>query len=52
MDAKTEIRTRLVRQALDMYQRWQDGTEGAPPTPVVLGSLASSLELLLEVVPR
>ena len=42
--ASIEIRTALARDALALYEQWQENT------PIVLGRLASSLELLLEAI--
>jgi hypothetical protein len=47
--ARIEIRTAMARDALAAYTEWQV-TGSREDMPVVLGKLASSLELLLEAV--
>ena len=47
--AQMDIRTALARDALAAYARWEVTAPGKD-APVVLGKLASSLELLLEAV--
>ena len=47
--ARLDIRENLARDTLVLYAQWQ--VTGSPKdAPVVMGKLASSLELLLEAV--
>jgi hypothetical protein len=47
--ARLDIRKDLARDALVHYARWLD-TASRDEAPVVIGKLASSLELLLEAI--
>ncbi|HEV3259617.1 MAG TPA: hypothetical protein VG013_22310 [Gemmataceae bacterium] len=43
-------RLKLAREALDSYREWDASPTCPDGWPVVLGKLASSLELLVEVI--